>query len=257
MDTPRDHDEDTIREVWDRLADDWRIQVGDDGDANRRLNSDPVLWAFLGDVGGRRVLDAGCGTGYLSRQLAGRGAIVTGIDISPRMIAIACEASPDLDLRVDSCTTLRTVDDGAFDAVVANYVAMDVPDLPATIAAFHRVLRPGGIAVLIFSHPCFPQGRATVASAGGKVAYHWPFSYFEARTCIDPPWKHFTSPFVYFHRPLSTYWKAFRKAGFEVVDFEEPRVEPERYAMAESRRQLASCRTRPYSVAFKLHKPAD
>ncbi len=256
MHTPRDHDDDTIREVWDRLADDWRIQVGDDGDANRRLNSDPVLWAFLGEVAGRRVLDAGCGTGYLSRQLAARGAIVTGIDVSTRMIALAREASPDLDLRVDSCATLRTVDDGAVDAVVANYVAMDVPDLPATIAAFHRVLRPDGIAVLIFSHPCFPQARATVASPGGKVAYHWPFSYFESRACIDPPWKHFTSPFVYFHRPLSTYWKAFRDAGFAVVDFDEPRVEPERYAMAESRRQLASCRTRPYSVAFKLHKPA-
>jgi SAM-dependent methyltransferase len=255
MDRPRDHDEDDIRQLWDRLADDWQIQVGDEGDANRRLNSDPVLWAFLGDVSGRRVLDAGCGTSYLSRQLAERGAVVTGVDVSERMIALARASSPGLDVRVDSCTTLRTIEDGAFDAVVANYVVMDVPDLPATIAAFHRALRPGGIAVLVFSHPCFPQARATVASPGGKVAYHWPFSYFEPRTCVDPPWKHFTSHFVYFHRPLSTYWKAFRGVGFEVVDFEEPRIEPERYALAESPRQLASCRTRPYSVAFKLRKP--
>jgi hypothetical protein len=129
---------------------------------------------------------------------------------------------------------------------------MDVPDLTATMAAFNRVLRPGGIAVLVFSHPCFPQGRATVS--GRRVAYHWPFSYFEPRTCVDPPWKHFTSHFVSFHRPLSTYWKAFRAAGFEVVEFEEPRIEPERHALAETPRQLANCRTRPYSVAFKLRK---
>jgi hypothetical protein len=28
---------------WDRVADDWRVQVGEDGDENRRLNSEPVL----------------------------------------------------------------------------------------------------------------------------------------------------------------------------------------------------------------------
>jgi SAM-dependent methyltransferase len=255
MDTPRgDHDEDDIREVWDRLADEWQVQVGDEGDANRRLNSDPVLWDLLGDVEGRRVLDAGCGTGYLTRLLARRGALVTGIDVSSRMIALARGASPGLDVRVDSCTTLATIDDGAVDAVVANYVVMDVPDLAATMAAFSRVLRPGGIAVLVFSHPCFPQARATVNSPGGRVDYHWPFPYFEPRTCVDPPWKHFTSHFVYFHRPLSDYWKAFRGAGFDVVEFEEPRIAPDRHALAESPRQLTACRTRPYSVAFKLRK---
>jgi SAM-dependent methyltransferase len=250
----RDHDEDDVRALWDRLADDWQVQVGDDGDANRRLNSDPVLWALLGDVDGRRVLDAGCGTGYLSRQLAARGAVVIAIDVSARMVALARAARPASDVRVDSCSTLATIADADVDAVVANYVVMDVPDLPATMAAFNRVLRPDGIAVLVFSHPCFPQSRATVA--GGRVAYHWPFSYFEPRTCVEPPWKHFTSHFVSFHRPLSTYWKAFRTAGFEVVEFEEPRIAPERHALAESPRQLANCRTRPYSVAFKLRKRA-
>ena len=59
---------------WNRVAHDWDRQVGDSGDKNRRLNSDPVLWSFMGDVRGRSVLDAGCGTGYLSRQLHERGA---------------------------------------------------------------------------------------------------------------------------------------------------------------------------------------
>src|SRR5689334_11448125 len=66
--------EDEIRSFWNRVADDWNIQVGDKGDSNRLLNSDPVLWAFVGDVSGRRVLDAGCGTGYLSQQASNRGA---------------------------------------------------------------------------------------------------------------------------------------------------------------------------------------
>ena len=41
------------RDLWNRVAEDWRRQVGEEGDANRILNSDPVLWAFAGDVKGR------------------------------------------------------------------------------------------------------------------------------------------------------------------------------------------------------------
>lgn len=46
------------------------------------MNSDPVLWDFLGDVRGGDVLDAGCGTGYLSRKLSAAGARVVGVDLS-------------------------------------------------------------------------------------------------------------------------------------------------------------------------------
>lgn len=78
-----------ISNKWDNLANDWEIQVGLDGDKNRMYNSDPVLWAFAGDVRGLKVLDAGCGTGYLVRQLHRKGADVTGVDISEKMIEIA------------------------------------------------------------------------------------------------------------------------------------------------------------------------
>ena len=63
---------------WNRIAHDWDRQVGDTGDKNRVLNSDPVVWSFLGNVEGKNVLDAGCGTGYFSRQLSLRGARVVG-----------------------------------------------------------------------------------------------------------------------------------------------------------------------------------
>ena len=62
--------------LWDDKAEDWHGQVGEEGDRNRRFNSDPVLWKFLGPVRGCSVLDAGCGTGYLSRRLSAEGARV-------------------------------------------------------------------------------------------------------------------------------------------------------------------------------------
>jgi 2-polyprenyl-3-methyl-5-hydroxy-6-metoxy-1,4-benzoquinol methylase len=95
---------DEARERWNLLADDWRLQVGGDGDSNRRLNSDPVLWEFAGDVSGLSVLDAGCGTGYLSRKLRERGARVTGVDFAERMVETARADHPGIDFRVDSCT---------------------------------------------------------------------------------------------------------------------------------------------------------
>lgn len=238
---------------WNRVAADWGVQVGDDGDENRQLSSDPVLWTFAGDVAGRDVLDAGCGTGYLTRQLAARGARAIGVDFSPAMIEIARTKSPDLDFRVDACAELATIADASVDLVVANYVLMDAADLDGALTAFHRVLRAGGAAVVVFSHPCFPGGRAR--DAGRGVDYRWEFPYFEQRRCVDPPWAHFTSEFIWFHRPLSDYWKAFRRAGFDVADFEEPRPSDATAHLAQSGRSLEKKRWRPYSVAFRLVKP--
>jgi SAM-dependent methyltransferase len=182
-----DREREDTRALWNRVADDWRSQVGDDGDGNRLLNSDPVLWAFAGDVNGLTVLDAGCGTGYLSNKLCDQGARGMGIDFSERMIATARERHPEIDFRVDDCSELVTIADAHGDLVIANDVLMDTPDLRDTMAAFHRMLKPGGVAVLVFSHPCFPQEQATVSDDGDEICYRWNFPYFESRTCIDRP----------------------------------------------------------------------
>jgi ubiquinone/menaquinone biosynthesis C-methylase UbiE len=251
----RDKDLEEVRAFWNRVAADWQIQVGDEGDSNRRLNSDPVLWRFAGDVAGLKVLDAGCGTGYLTRQFDRRGALVTGVDLSEEMIAIARAAHPDLTFRVDSVSDLRTIGDEEFELAVSNYVLMDVPDLGGTVRSIYRVLQPGGCWITVFSHPCFPQGGREVTVTDDLVSYAWDFSYFEQRRRVDPPWNHFTSDFIWFHRPLSDYWKAFAAAGFAVVDFEEPRIDPARHHEIQSARRLRNAMTRPYSVAFKLEKP--
>ncbi|MBW4444248.1 MAG: class I SAM-dependent methyltransferase [Plectolyngbya sp. WJT66-NPBG17] len=249
--------EQEIYESWNQKAQDWDIQVGDLGDRNRILNSDPVLWQFLGDVNERTLLDAGCGTGYLARQLCRKGAIVTGVDLSSEMLAIAEQKAQSeglsIDFREESCSELKTLPSDYFDLLVSNYVLMDLPDLEEAILAFHRVLKPGGISVLVFSHPCFDQG-AVVVNDDRSVTYHWKESYFGRQKRQDPAWKHFTTPFIWFHRPLSDYWKAFRLAGFDVIDFEEPRLTRDRANLAKTEQELFKRQNLPYSVAFKLLK---
>lgn len=158
--------------------------------------------------------------------------------------------------RVDSISLLETVGDEEVDVVVANYVLMDTPELEEATRAFFRVLKPGGIAVVVFSHPCFPQGRAVASEDDEQTTFAWDFSYFQERKCVDEPWGHFTSEFIWFHRPLSDYWKAFVAAGFRIAEFEEPRIAPERYSLVDSPKLLKRSKTRPYSVAFKLQKDA-
>ncbi len=68
------------------------------------------------------------------------------------------------------------------------------------------------------------------------------------------PWGHFTSEFIWFHRPLSDYWKAFKASGFDVVEFEEPRLVENRYHLVENDKELDNSKSRPYSIAFKLQK---
>ena len=75
--------------------------MGNEGDKNRIYNSDPFLWKFLGyDLQGKKVLDAGCATGYLSRKLAEKNAVVTRIDISSKMIKIAEKLTIESNLNV-------------------------------------------------------------------------------------------------------------------------------------------------------------
>jgi hypothetical protein len=58
---------------------------------------------------------------------------------------------------------------------------------------------------------------------------------------------------IWFHRPLSEYWKAFTSAGFDVEDFEEPRIPEDSFHLPGATKAIEN-RDRPYSVAFKLRK---
>src|SRR5437660_1867191 len=84
--------EEEVARFWDRNADIWASDVREGSDVFRDLYNNPAFLEFIGDVSGRKVLDAGCGEGYNTRILARRGARMTGVDISPRMLNFAREA---------------------------------------------------------------------------------------------------------------------------------------------------------------------
>ena len=97
---------------------------------------------------GRRLLDVATGPGVAAAAARVRGAAVTGVDVSPGMVALARGAHPSIDFQVAEATALP-FPDGAFDAVVCNFALGHFPEPEAALAECVRVLAPGG--VLAFS----------------------------------------------------------------------------------------------------------
>lgn len=244
--------DDSLQQSWDDKAADWNAWVGEDGDRNRRVNSDPALHRLLGSVEGLDVLDAGCGTGYLSVKLAAAGGRVTGVDLSPKMIAHArdnaARAGVSVRFEVGSCAALSALPDAAFDRIVSNYVLMDLPDIEGAMAAFSRVLRPGGYAVLVFLHPCFCPPGGPERLDDGSVRYRWPWPYLERRR-FEESWGPFSTPFVGFHRPLSDYFAAISAAGMTVTALLEPAGEN---TEGLSEAEIQRVRMTPFSVVLRV-----
>ena len=102
---------------------------------------------------GERVLDVGPGPGFLSREMAdlvGPGGRVVGVDSSEAMVASARErcASAWAEFHLGDATALP-IDRSSMDAVVGTQVYQYVRDTPKALAEIHRVLRPGGRAVIV------------------------------------------------------------------------------------------------------------
>lgn len=134
-----------------------------------------ALFAELAGAVGGPVADVGCGPGHVTAHLRDRGLDVVGIDLSPAMIEIARREHPGLTFAVGSMTDLPLTE-CSFGGVLAFYSVIHVPDedVPAVLTHFHRVLRPGGVALLGFH--VGERYRLKTEGYGGhpmKVNLHW------------------------------------------------------------------------------------
>lgn len=250
-----------IRVGWNRLAPWWVERYTARGDINREWITDPVLLRFLGPVRGQRVLDAGCGSGYLARILARRGARVDGVDQSDELLAVAQadeEHSP-LGIRYGRANLARLpFPSGTFDATVANFVLQDVRQLRESVREIHRTLRPGGRFAFTTTHPAFeapaPARWVREPRDSERIEdrrYLRVDRYFDRVVVYwGPPG---LEPAPGFHRPLRDFFGALSEAGFLVARFEEPT--PSRRALEAHFREFADLDRIPIFVVVLAIKP--
>ncbi|TDE58201.1 SAM-dependent methyltransferase [Nonomuraea mesophila] len=179
----------------------------------------PAMLNLAGDVAGRRILDAGCGSGPLSAALRDRGAVMTGFDSSAKLLELARRRLGDgADLHLADLTDPLPFPDAAFDDVVASLVLHYLEDWTAPLAELRRVLRPGGRLLVSVNHPFVDFLDA--ARSGG--------SYFGIRETREE-WTlgGHTALMRFYGRPLHAMADAFTGAGFHITGIDEPSPAPE------------------------------
>lgn len=111
----------------------------------------PLRLAFIEEragLRGRRVLDVGCGGGILAESMAGRGAVVVGIDMGEAPLAVArlhlLETGLEVDYRHTTAEALAEAEPGSFDIVTCMELLEHVPEPASVVRACGRLVKPGG-----------------------------------------------------------------------------------------------------------------
>jgi SAM-dependent methyltransferase len=108
-----------------------------------------AVLAGLAPLGGRRIADVGCGTGWLLPALAAHGADAIGIDADPAMLSLAAHLSPVIQADVHRLP----VADGSVGAAVTIATLEFTADPAPVLAEMARITRPGGLLVAAVLNP--------------------------------------------------------------------------------------------------------
>lgn len=199
-----------VIDSWHTNAAAWTDIVRDQGVESRRLVTDAAVVNAVRSCSPHRVLDLGCGEGWLSRRLAELGADVLGIDAIPELVRRATEAGGGGRYEVSTYEALasRTFD-APFDVVVANFSLIGATAVDDVVKRVPAWLAPGGHFVVQTVHPLMAVGDLPYET--GWRPGSW--SGFPAS---------FTDPAPWFFRTTADWLALVIRAGLELESMHEP-----------------------------------
>ena len=169
---------------WDRRAPHFDEDFGHSiRTPAERAAWDRILDLVLPARTGLDALDAGCGTGFLTFELAARGHHVTGVDFAPAMIAEARRKAAErgVSIRLEEADAEQLpFPPGSFDLAISRHLLWTLPRPEAAIAEWIRVLRPGGRLVVVDGQfdagaAAAPPGSARSSAEYAAVGDQLPF----------------------------------------------------------------------------------
>ncbi len=198
-----------LAQSWVANADAWTAAVRARQIESRRLVTDAAILAAVLDAAPRRVLDLGCGEGWLCRALAEAGIEAIGVDASAPLIAAAQQLGGGR-YRVLPYDQLSELPDGGtpFDLIVCNFALLE-PDTRATLNTLRSVAAHEARLLIQTVHPVSACGDAPYAD-GWR---HETFSGFGTGFTAVMPW---------YFRTLSSWLDSLRESGWYLESLREP-----------------------------------
>lgn len=200
-----------VLDSWQTNAAAWSDIVRDQGVESRRLVTDAAVVDAVRGCSPRRVLDLGCGEGWLSRRLAAQGINVLGVDAIPELVRRAAEAGGG-GARYEVATYEELAErtfDAPFDVVVANFSLIGATAVDDVVARVPAWLSHGGRLIVQTVHPLMAVGDLPYET--GWRPGSW--SGFPST---------FTDPAPWYFRTTSDWLSLVRRAGLEFESVREP-----------------------------------
>ncbi|MDD2056926.1 class I SAM-dependent methyltransferase [Pseudomonas sp. GD03860] len=200
--------ETTLLQSWHHNALPWIDAVRSGAIESRRQVTDQAILLAVLSRQPERVLDLGCGEGWLLRALADRGIEAVGVDGDATLVK-AAQAAGSRQVQVASYEALAaaTVDIGRdYDLVCANFALLHQDIIPL-LSALHALLAPTGMLLIQTLHPW--------AVAAGDYQDGWREETFAG---FPGQWQ----PMPWYMRTLSSWINALDMAGFSLASLQEP-----------------------------------
>lgn len=198
----------TLLQSWHHNARSWIEAVrGGAIESRRQVTDQAILLAVLGRQPGR-VLDLGCGEGWLLRALEQRGINAVGVDGDGTLVEAARAAgSSPVHLASYEALAEAKVDIGRdYDLICANFALLH-QDIVPLLAAMNALLAPGGALLIQTLHPW--------TAAAGDYQDGWRNETFDG-------FKGHWQPMPWYFRTLSSWLNALDMAGFRLAGLQEP-----------------------------------
>ena len=201
--------DDKIVDSWNHNAVPWADAVRDGRIESRRLVTDHAIIDAVMSRSPATALDIGCGEGWLSRELAGRGVEMTGIDVVPELIKRARLAGGG-SFTVASYDEIAAGQlDARVDVAVANFALIGKESVDGVVQRTPAMLNRGGALIVQTLHPVVAGGNQPYVDGWRKGSW--------AGFSDD-----FTDPAPWYFRTIESWVTLIVAGGMNLVELREP-----------------------------------